>query len=159
MNKGTKNKLTDEQRAEIRALKGKESGHKVGKRFGVSHTTVYKIWKKQNMETTPKLETISKISAPKIATVATPRPRKTPKKDYIKIKDPEDLYKLVRKVNEGEIVIDPKYSDDLKRMKEGCAKTPFGGINNKSGGWNSIVYVVCKILTGSERVCLEKGRD
>ena len=53
------------------------------------------------------------------------------------------------------VLSDPKYSDDLKRMREGCSKTPLGGTNTKSGGWNSIVYAVCKILTGSERVYLE----
>lgn len=47
MPQGEKNKLTKEQRKEILALHGKESGHKVAECFGVSHTMVYKIWKKK----------------------------------------------------------------------------------------------------------------
>ena len=47
MPKGEKNKLTIEQRDEIITLQGKESGHKVAERFGVSHTAIYKLWRKK----------------------------------------------------------------------------------------------------------------
>lgn len=46
MPKGEKNKLTAEQKEEINSLKNQESAYKIAKRFNVSHTMVYKIWKK-----------------------------------------------------------------------------------------------------------------
>lgn len=47
MPQGEKNKLTKEQREEIVTLQGKESGHKVAEKFGVSHTAIYKLWRKK----------------------------------------------------------------------------------------------------------------
>ena len=44
MSKYGKNKLTDEQRVEIRSLKGKRSAYKVADDFGVSHIMIYKLW-------------------------------------------------------------------------------------------------------------------
>lgn len=43
--KGEKNKLTAEQREEIKSLRGQESAYKIAKQFNVTHTAVYKLWK------------------------------------------------------------------------------------------------------------------
>ncbi len=37
-------KLSFKDRKEIFALKGTTSGHKAAKQYGVSHTTVYRLW-------------------------------------------------------------------------------------------------------------------
>lgn len=44
MPQGEKNKLSNVQKEQIRALKG-QSSYKVGEQFGVSHTMILKIWK------------------------------------------------------------------------------------------------------------------
>ena len=44
MSKYSRNKLIEEDRAEILSLKGVRSAYKIAEEFGVSHTMVYKIW-------------------------------------------------------------------------------------------------------------------
>lgn len=47
-----KNKLTDKQRQDIQDLKGTASAYFIADRFNISHTMVYKIWKKVSKQTT-----------------------------------------------------------------------------------------------------------
>ena len=46
--KGEKNKLTTEDKTEILKLKGTKSAYAIAEDFNVSHTMIYKIWKKQD---------------------------------------------------------------------------------------------------------------
>ena len=46
--KGEKNKLTDEDKVRILDMKGIRSAYAVAEDFNVSHTMIYKIWKKND---------------------------------------------------------------------------------------------------------------
>jgi hypothetical protein len=50
--KGEKDKLSSKDKTEIRNLKGKQSAPTIAKVYGVSHTMIYKIWKRNQMKPT-----------------------------------------------------------------------------------------------------------
>ncbi len=50
--KGEKDKLSAKDKTEILNLKGSKPAPAIAKQYGVSHTMIYKIWKRNQMKPT-----------------------------------------------------------------------------------------------------------
>ncbi|MHA2227040.1 MAG: hypothetical protein ACXAC8_17625 [Candidatus Hodarchaeales archaeon] len=64
-----------------------------------------------------------------------------------------ELIQIIIDTNNGKIPVSPRTH---KRMKKGFAIKPFGGLQKKSGGWNSITYAIFESLITSNQIFIKK---